>query len=351
VLVSSHRHQSGGAGVSGDTVPQHTPAANSGQTRREEAAVIVVTVLGLAAAFLFAISAFIQQRAAREVLGGDTASLRRSSGVERLMRKLVLSPTWLAGWLTNVCGVGTQAAALKVGSVTAVQPLMSAQLLFVLSLASAEQRRWPAVRDWLSALAVCAGLVLFVTVDGAPPLTGSPHRPRVLLAMACALSLIVVLRQVSRLSAAWLASLLIGVAAGVCHAMTATFLKLTVDDLVNRGMLATAVDWPAYALATTSLAGLLLAQIAFASGPLPPAIAAMSVTNPVASFALGLFAFDAPVPTNPVGLAAIALSGVMIAVGIVGLANASSTRRLYGAADVGHTTEPDVGRRAVLRLR
>jgi hypothetical protein len=292
---------------------------------------IAVTVLGLAAAFLFAVSAFIQQRAAREVVGADAASLRDASGVKRLLGSLVRSRAWLAGWLTNLCGVGTQAAALKVGSVATVQPLMSAQLLFVMAMASGEQRRWPSVRDWWSVIAVCAGLVLLLSAYGASPLTGAPHRHRVLLAMACSVTLIVVLRQVSRHSTPKMASLLVGVAAGLCHAQNAVYLKLTVEDLYHGGVAAALLDWPVYALAATALSGMLLGQIAFASGPLPPAIAAMSVTNPVASFVLGIFAFDTPVPRDPGVLAAIAVSGGLIAVGVIGLANASSTRRLYQA--------------------
>ena len=289
---------------------------------------VAVTALGLAAAFLFALSAFLQQRAARAVVGSDTASLRDASGVKRLFGSLVRSRTWLAGWLTNLCGVGTQAAALKVGSVAAVQPLMAAQLLFVLSLASGEQRRWPSGRDWLSALAVCAGLVVLLTAE-ASPLTGAPHRHRVLLATVCTVGLIVVLRQVSRRTFPWLAGLLIGVAAGLCHALNAVYLKLTVEDLFHGGAVATLFDWPVYALAVTAVSGMFLVQIAFASGPLPPAVAAMSVTNPVASFGLGILAFDAPAPDEPGVLAAIAVSGVLIAVGIVGLANASGTQHLY----------------------
>jgi drug/metabolite transporter (DMT)-like permease len=301
---------------------------------------IGVAALALAAAFLFALSAFLQQRAARTVVGGDAASLRHAAGVKRLLGRLVRSRTWLAGWLTNLCGVGTQAAALKVGSVAAVQPMMAAQLLFVLSLASAEQRRWPSGRDWLSALAVCAGLVLLLTAD-ASPLTGAPHRHRVLLATACMVALIVMLRQVSRHAFPWLAGLLVGVAAGLCHALNAVYLKLTVEDVFHGGALATLVDWPIYALAVTAVSGMLLVQIAFASGPLPPAVAAMSVTNPVASFVLGILAFDVPAPRDPGVLAAIAVSGVLIAVGVVGLANASSTRRLYRA-------DADRGERAVV---
>jgi hypothetical protein len=300
---------------------------------------IAVTALGLAAAFLFALSAFLQQRAARAAVG-DTSTLHDASGVMRLLGRLVRNGTWQVGWITNLCGVGTQAAALKVGSVAAVQPLMASQLLFVLTLASGEQRRWPSTRDWLSALAVGAGLVLLMTAD-ASSLTGAPHRHRVLMATACMVGLIVVLRQLSRHTFPWLAGPLVGVAAGLCHALNAVYLKLTVEDLYHGGAAATLFDWPVYALVLTAVSGMLLVQIAFASGPLPPAIAAMSVTNPVASFVLGILAFDAPAPRGPGALSAIAVSGVLIAVGIVGLANASSTRRLYRA-------DANSGERAVM---
>jgi hypothetical protein len=303
---------------------------------------VAVTALGLAAAFLFALSAFLQQRAARAVVGSDTASLRDASGVKRLFGRLVQSKTWLVGWVTNLSGVGTQAAALKVGSVAAVQPLMAAQLLFVLTLASGEQRRWPSGRDWLSALAVAAGLVLLLTAD-ASPLSGASHRHRVLGATVCVVGLVVVLRQLSRHAFPWLAGLLVGVAAGLCHALNAVFLKLTVEDLYHGGPLTTLLDWPVYALTATAISGMVLVQIAFASGPLPPAVAAMSVTNPVASFVLGIVAFDAPAPRDPAVLAAIAVSGVLIAVGIVGLANASGTRHLYGSDSA--TDQPHNGTR------
>ena len=303
---------------------------------------VAVTALGLTAAFLFALSAFLQQRAARAVVGSNTASLRDASGVKRMFGRLVRSRTWLAGWLTNLSGVGTQEAALKVGSVATVQPLMAAQLLFVLSLASGEQRRWPSGRDWLSALAVAAGLVLLLTAD-ASPLSGPPHRDRVLGATVCVVGLVLTLRQVSRHAAPWLAGLLVGVAAGLCHALNAVFLKLTVEDLYHGGPITTVLDWPVYALTATAISGMLLVQIAFASGPLPPAVAAMSVTNPVASFTLGILAFDAPAPRGPVVLSAIAAAGLLIAVGIVGLANASGTQRLYGADSA--TDQPRSGSR------
>lgn len=289
---------------------------------------VAVTVLATAAAFLFALSAFLQQGAARAVIGADIGSLRDAAGIRHLFGRLARSRPWFIGWLTNLSGVGTQGAALKVGSVASVQPLMASQLLFVLAFASAEQRRWPSIRDWASAMSVCAGLALLLTAD-ASPLTGDPHRNRVLGATVCVVGLVLTLRQLSRHVTAVSPGLLVGVAAGLCHALNAVYLKLTVEDLYHGGPPAAFLDWPVYALTATAVSGMLLVQIAFASGPLPPAVAAMSVTNPVASYALGILAFDAPAPRDPWVLTAIALSGLMIAAGVVGLANASSTRRLY----------------------
>jgi len=292
---------------------------------------IFAAVLGVLAAFLFALSAFLQQRASRQTVGGRLVSLRRSSDVRHLATRLPRSRTWRRGWLTNLGGWISQATALQVGSVAAVQPLMSSQLLFALSLSSAEQRRWPRARDWLSVAAVCTGLVLFLSTAVATVPTGAPQRPKVLLAGVASVSLTALLILLSRWSALWLASLLVGVGAGLCHAMSAVFIKMTTEDLLHRGVGGTALDWPGYALALTTLGGLLLGQLAFASGALPAAVAAISVTNPFAGAAVGFLAFDTALPVQPATLAAIAVSGLVIALGITGLANSPSTRWIYEA--------------------
>ena len=104
---------------------------------------------------------------------------------------------------------------------------------------------------------------------------------------------------------------------------------MTTADLLGIGVGGTALDWSGYALAISTLGGLLLGQLAFASGALPPAVAVISVTNPIASVAVGLLAFDAPIPSSPAALASIAVSAALIAVGITGLANAPSTQQMY----------------------
>jgi len=296
--------------------------------------VIIVSLLGLAAAFLFALAAMLQQRAARQVVSATSQEAlipAALAGIGPLMRTLLRTRTWLLGWVTNLAGFATQATGLHLGSVAAVQPWMSTQLLFALPLSSADQRRWPRKRDWVFALTICAGLVVLVAVEGSTPLEGEARRPRVILASLCAVGGIALLIAASRKAPARTASLLVAIGAGLCFAMTAVFIKLTTEDLIGRGVAATALDWPGYCLAISAVGGLMLEQVAFAGGPLPWAVAAMSVTNPVASFAIGLLAFGVEIPDTAWSWAGIAVAGALIVAGISGLAHSPMVRTMYDA--------------------
>jgi hypothetical protein len=120
---------------------------------------------------------------------------------------------------------------------------------------------------------------------------------------------------------------LVSVAAGLCFAMSAVLMKLTTDDLIHRGVAATAVDWPGYSLAISTLVGLLLEQSAFATGSLSAAVAAMTITNPLASYLLGVLAFRVMPPRSPGALAALAGSGALLIIGVSALSRSPSVRR------------------------
>lgn len=243
-----------------------------------------------------------------------------------LVRRLVRTPLWLFGWVTNLVGFMVQAIALHYGSVALVQPLLVTQLLFALPLASAWGRRWPGLLDWLGGIAICGGVVVFLAVRGVAPFSEEPDRQRVVLAgLACAM-LVGLLVVASAGRPPLVHATLIAVAAGLCFAMSAVLIKLTSEDLLQRGVAATAVDWPGYALAVSTLSGLLLEQGAFAAGSLSAAVAAMTITNPIASYLVGVLAFHVVPPTSPGALAALAGSGALLIVGVVTLAHSSSVR-------------------------
>jgi hypothetical protein len=306
---------------------------------------LLAVLLGLLAAFLFAASASLQQHAARRsVMEADGAAGLGGRSVLRplfaLVRRLVRSPLWLVGWVTNLVGFVVQAAALQAGSVALVQPLLVTQLLFAMPLATAWARRWPIVLEWAGATLVTGGVVVFLVVRGVAPLDGEPHRARVILAGLSAAVLVGGLMVAAAGRPALVHAVLISVAAGLCFAMSAVLMKLTTDDLLHRGVAATAVDWPGYSLAVSTLAGLLLEQGAFATGSLSAAVTAMTITNPLASYCVGVLAFDVMPPTGAGALAALAGSGALLIVGAALLARSPSVLHPDATPLVAQTESP-----------
>ena len=282
---------------------------------------------GLLAALLFAGSASLQQHAAqRERRRGGVVVDRPAGrtaivvGLVVLFRRLLREPLWLAGWGTNLIGFGAQALALYFGSVALVQPLLVTQLMFALPMAAAWQRRWPDPLDWLSAALICGGLAVFLAVGGVAPVADEADRVKLALGCLAAAAAVAVIVLASVGLPPLVRATMLAVAAGLCFAVTAAMIKLTADDLITRGVAATARDWPGYALALSTITGLLLEQGAFAVGSLPSAVAAMSITNPVASYLLGVFAFGVVPPQSPGSLAGLAGAGALISAGTIGLA-------------------------------
>lgn len=287
-----------------------------------------VVALSLLSAFLFASAATIQQRATRGAAAASTQAERRYLTallpILGLLRQLARSRLWLLGWLTNLLGFLLQAVALHLGSVALVQPLLVTQLLFTLPLVSIMTQRWPLLRDWLAAAAICGGVAVFLSVRGAAPAPGAENREQIILACLVSLAVIgglVLAAGGKRTSStdgnveASVHAAPLAVAAGLCFAVSAVMIKLTATDLIERGVAATAVDWPGYALAASTVTGLLLGQQAFATGPLPVAVAAMNITNPLASYLIGIFAFHVDLPSGAGQLAAVAASGFLLFVG------------------------------------
>lgn len=297
-------------------------------------------VLGLLAGFVFAASASLQQHAARgAVAATDTADELTGRAVFgplfALVAMLVRDPVWLIGWWANLLGFVIQAIALHLGSVALVQPLLVTQLLFAMPLSTAWARRWPTWLEWFGAAGVTGGVVVFLVVRDVAPADGEPDRVRVIVAGVAATIMVglLVLAAVGRTPL--LHATLTSVAAGLCFAISAVLMKLTIDDLLHRGVAATAVDWPGYSLAASTLIGLLLEQRAFATGSLSAAVAAMTITNPLASYLLGVLAFRVMPPTSPGALAALAGSGALLIIGVAALSRSPSVRRPDDIVDPG----------------
>jgi drug/metabolite transporter (DMT)-like permease len=252
----------------------------------------------------------LQQSAAATV--AHERSLRPS-----LILALLRRPRWLLGNLAEVGAVTLQFLALRRGPLVLVEAVLVSGLLFALPLGAALQHRRLARRDWLGAVAVVAGLAVFVTV--ARPSTGRGEASgagwALVLLLDCGATLALVLRAPRRPGAR--RATFLGTACGVLYGMNAALAKASGHRL-DRGLVHALGSWEPYALVVLGSLGFLLAQSAFQAGPLAASLPAITAAEPIVAGLIGVFAFHEGVsggaPTIAAQLAAAAaiVAGVWI---------------------------------------
>lgn len=281
----------------------------------------VVIALGLVAAVLYALSDFLEQREAQRARRATTDDGPARKGlVSRVLSgagRLVRDRRWFAGWALGTLAYLVQAAALHLGSVSVVQSLQVTTLVFSLPLSTVGRRERPRRRDLLAAAGVCLGLAMFLVARGTEQEDGDPDRPLLVLVLVVVGGAVTLLCLAAVRRSGPVRAVLLGIAAGATYGTSATMVKLTAHDLTTRGVAATAVDWPGYALAVLAIGSVVLQQLAFASGRLPTATTAIVVTNPVVGALAGIVGFHEPIATAPWRLAVMAAAAVPLVAGLV----------------------------------
>jgi hypothetical protein len=239
----------------------------------------LAAALALLAAAVFAVAAAVQQRSA-EAVPDDRAGVG-------LVGTLVRQPLWWAGTCADVGGYVAQAAALGLGSLLLVQPLLVSSLLFALPLSArwAGRRLRRADRVWSALLA--AALAVFV-VSGEPTAGVDRVGLRAWLPAAAVLGLLVagcLLGAALRRGTA--RAVLLAVATGVLYGLAAALTKGVVD-LLGHGLLAVLTSAETYGLALALAAGTFLQQAAFQAGDLGASLPAVTVGEPVVAAAIGI---------------------------------------------------------------
>lgn len=239
-------------------------------------------VLSLASAMLFALGTVLQQRA-----GTSAPSEGAHAG---LVLRMARRPVWLAGIASDGLGFVAQAAALGVGRLAVVQPLLVASVVFALPLGvrlSGQQvRRGEVAAAGLVVVALAAFLII------ASPAGGRSEAPlgdwlvvALITAGVCAPLVLVGRRGPAPRRAA-----LLGTATGILFALSAALTKAVVDEL-HAGLLHVISSWQLYALAGIGYASMTLNQLALNTGALAATIAASTAADPIASVAFGLVLF------------------------------------------------------------
>jgi drug/metabolite transporter (DMT)-like permease len=309
--------------------------------------VLAVVPLALAAAALYAVSDFLEQRVARTTATGLSADHDGVLGAfGAVANALIRNRIWFLGWAVGTFAYLVQGAALHLGSIAVVQSLQVTTLLFTLPLSTVGRPERPSRTDWLAGGAVCLGLGLFLFARGVPS-DSEPHRGRILLMLALLVTVVLGLISAALRHHGAVRATLLAVAAGIAFASSATMVKLTTSELPTAGAGATARDWPGYALAALALASVVLQQAAFAAGRLPAATTAIVVTNPLIGTLISVFGFDEGLPTDPGRLALIAAAAALL---IGGLSVLPRSPLLHEPEPPGGTV-PSPARPAALRPR
>lgn len=242
-------------------------------------------VLALVAAFFFALAATLQQKGA---LGMGEVSLGSPGSLLTLARQKF----WLLGTVALLVGYVFQAIALDNGRLAVIQPLLVTTIVFALPLGYFLTNQEVHRREIAGAAIVVFGLAVFTLAGDAAD--GNDNAPAREWAIAVLVFGVIagVLLFLGRHGRASRKAALYGACAGVLYGLSASLCKPTVEILSDGGVSAVLESWEFYAFAGAGILAFVVQQVSLATGQLAPAVATVSVCNPLVSIVIGTLLLD-----------------------------------------------------------
>jgi drug/metabolite transporter (DMT)-like permease len=270
---------------------------------------LLAVALALASSGCYAVATVTQQGVAARLPSGrafDPAVLLR----------LARRPAWLAGLAAVIAGFGLQAAALGLGRLVVIEPVLATGLLFALALAARRDRRHLRPGEWAAAIAVVAGLAVFLAAGR--PTGGQRTASAAELGLAAAATAVLV-GLCAALAGRFRGSrraLLFGVGGGVAAGMTDALVKSVAVAVAGR-LLAVFADPRLYVLIVIGLLTYTVQQNGYRAAGLAAFLPAFAVVEPVTGSLLGLIVYHERLRGGPgqiaIELAACAVAGWGIA--------------------------------------
>jgi drug/metabolite transporter (DMT)-like permease len=264
----------------------------------------MAAALALVAAFLFAVAATLQQKGS---LNLPTISVAHPMSLVRLVGQT----TWLMGTLALFIGYAFQAGALDRGRLSIIQPLLVTTVVFVLPMGYFLTGQHVGKREVIGAAVILMGLGLFVYFGD--PAGGAANASNTQWAVTIGvLSLLCVLLLVlgsngglSKKAAVY------GTVAGILFGLSSSLTKPTLDYF-HKSVGTMLSHWECYALAAAAVLGFVLQQVSLGTGRLAPAVATVSVANPVVGILIGVILLDERL-SRPAWHVLVALVGLALA--------------------------------------
>ncbi|WP_236792445.1 DMT family transporter [Amycolatopsis sp. GM8] len=239
-----------------------------------------------------------------------------------LLRGLAHRPLWLIGMVATCAGLALQLVSLAFAPLLVVQPLLITSLMFANVISSRLERR-PLDRVMVTGSLICvAGLAAFLLVaQPSGDATGfSPATHPLPLAFVLA-TLTIVALVVAVLFHGSVRVLGLAVATGVLYGVTAGLMKAVAGE-AREGITQPFTHWTLYLVCIIGPLGFLLSQNTFQQGRfLTPALAVMTVLDPLVGVAIGVWWLGETANSTIPALAGEAMAGAVILVGIMLLAS------------------------------
>ena len=281
----------------------------------------MASALALAAAFLFALAAALQQRGA---LGLPELSLRDPASIARLAAQRM----WLVGTVALLVGYVLQAAALDRGRLTIVQPLLVTTVVFALPLGYFLTSQLVGRSEVIGSAVIVAGLALFALFGD--PAGGRENAPGGEWAIAIGVIAVLcgVLIAVGGRGSLTAKAAVYGTVAGILFGLSAALTKPTLDYL-HESIGELLSHWEPYALAIAGVLGFVLQQVSLGTGKLAPSVATVSVANPVVGIMLGIVLLEERLsrPAWHVVVACVGLGLALVGAVVIALARQAGEER------------------------
>lgn len=277
----------------------------------------------LAAAGLFAAASALQHTTAHQV---PTVNRLTLTELATFARATLAHRLWLAGILCDIGGLGFHVLALHYGTLVLVQSLLVTGLAFALPIQRRLTRRSVSVHQLLWAVALVAALAMFLAVATPTASTATAaDTGDTLVLVVIGLVIVGSCLAYGRRRPGQLAAVALGAATGIAFAATAALIKAD-TDLLAHGFTTLLSSWQLWTLIPVGAGGLLLNQLAFQAGPLPASLAAITITDPIASIIVGAITYNEQLHHGQ-----LALAGEVIAMTVLIAAAIALTATEYPA--------------------
>jgi drug/metabolite transporter (DMT)-like permease len=272
--------------------------------------VALAIALAAGAAFLSAL-AVVLQRVALE------SAPATSSLSPRLLLHALRKRGWFAGFGLLLGTFVLQAAALRVGQLSVVQPVLTTELVFLVAILVVGFQRTIGWRELAGILAIVAGLAGFFASASPAAGTGRPDGGSWLVLSAATVAGAVILVAAGRVGPRWWRAAALGAATAVLFSYNAAVTKTLTSVLRHGGWTAVFTSWYPYLIIVCGASGLFILQGALHAGPIAASRTASVILNPLISIAIGVSAFGEVLRSGVVFVSADVVALAVLCAGVV----------------------------------